>query len=152
MKSLTAVRGGRWKLKILISALTPHSVFTSFILEKCQENNKCIKGQRRTNRPFQAFITFAAGYSRGAWAAVLTFGLFLHHVESHTVVAPNNVTGKDPGAACLCLLLLCRKRNNIMIHILSLPLTPQSILEETFQKPGEISFRALIYYCFAHVL
>lgn len=108
---------GDWKTEILISTLTPHSVFTSFILEKCQENNKCIKGQRRTNRPFQAFITFAAGYSRGAWAAVLTFGLFLHHVESHTVVAPNNVTGKDPGAACLCLLLLCRRRNNLRIHI-----------------------------------
>lgn len=32
---------------------------------------------------------------------VLTFGLFLHHVESHTVVAPNNVRGKDLGAAWL---------------------------------------------------
>lgn len=38
----------------------------------------------------------------------LTFGLFLHRVESHIAVAPNNVRGKDLGAACLCLLLLCR--------------------------------------------
>lgn len=80
--------------------------------KKCQENNKCIKGQRRTNRPFQAFITSAAGYSRGARAGVLTFGLFLHHVESHTVVAPNNVREKDPGAAWLCLLLLCREKES----------------------------------------
>lgn len=42
---------------------------------------------------------------------VLTFGLFLHRVESHIAVAPNNVRGKDLGAACLCLLLLCRGRN-----------------------------------------
>lgn len=46
---------------------------------------------------------------------VLTFGLFLHRVESHIAVAPNNVRGKDLGAACLCLLLLCRGRN--MTHI-----------------------------------
>lgn len=104
------------------------SIFTSSILEKCQENNKCIKGQRRTNRPFQAFITFAVGYSRGAWAAVLTFGLFLHHVESHTVVAPNNVRGKDPGAVPFCLLLPCRGRDRVMIHISRLPLTAQSIV------------------------
>lgn len=89
---------------MLVSALAPHSVFR---LLKCQENNKCIKGQQRTNRPFQAFITFAVGYSGGAWAVVLTFGLFLHHVESHIAVAPNNVRGKDLGAAWLGLLLLC---------------------------------------------
>lgn len=38
---------------------------------------------------------------------VLTFGLFLHHVESHIAVAPNNVRRKDLGAAWLGLLLLC---------------------------------------------
>lgn len=64
------------------------------IWEKCQENNNCTKGQRRTNRPFQAFITFAAGYSRGARPTALTFGLFLHRVESHMAVVPNNVRGK----------------------------------------------------------
>lgn len=81
--------------------------FTSSVLEKCQENSKRIKGQRRTNRPDRAFITFAVGYSRGrggARAAVLTFGLFLHHVESHTAVAPNNVRGKDLGAAWLVFI------------------------------------------------
>lgn len=41
---------------------------------------------------------------------VLTFGLFLHHVESHIAVAPNNVRGKDLGAAWLCLLLLCNEK------------------------------------------
>ncbi len=58
---------------------------------------------------------------------MLTFGLFLHHVESHTVVAPNNVRGKDLQAAWLCLLLLCTDRNSIMTHITRLPLTTQSI-------------------------
>lgn len=54
---------------------------------------------------------------------VLTFGLFLHHVESHTVVAPNNVRGKDLGAAWLCLLLPCRDRNSIVTHITRRSLT-----------------------------
>lgn len=55
---------------------------------------------------------------------VLTFGLFLHRVESHIAVAPNNVRGKDLGAACLCLLLLCRGRN--MTHITESNQQPQS--------------------------
>lgn len=80
----------------------PHS-----ISEKCQENNKCTKGQLRTNRPFQAFITFAVGYCRGARAAALTFGLFLHRVESHMAVAPNNVRGKDLSGRLACVYCHC---------------------------------------------
>lgn len=118
---------------------------TSSILEKCQENNKCIKGQRRTNRPFQAFITFAAGYSRGARAMVLTFGLFLHHVESHIAVAPNNVRGKDLGAAWLCLLLLCGDRNNTLRHITGLTLTIRPTHEVSLKRE-EFSFGFI--FCF----
>lgn len=79
------------------------------IWEKCQENNKCTKGQRRTNRPFQAFITFAVGYSRGARATVLTFGLFSHRVESHIAVAPNNVRGKDLSGQLACVYCHCAR-------------------------------------------
>lgn len=77
------------------------------ISEKCQENNKCTKGQQRTNRPFQAFITFAVGYCRGARATALTFGLFLHRVESHIAVAPNNVRGKDLSGQLACVYCHC---------------------------------------------
>lgn len=59
---------------------------------------------------------------------VLTFGLFLHHVESHIAVAPNNVRGKDLGAAWLCLLLLCSNRIEAIAHITLQPLTMQSIV------------------------
>lgn len=71
---------------------------------------------------------------------MLTFGLFLHHVESHTVVAPNNVRGKDLGAAWFCLLLLCRDRNSIMTHITRLPLTTQSIHKVVLLKSERMSF------------
>lgn len=71
---------------------------------------------------------------------MLTFGLFLHHVESHTVVAPNNVRGKDLGAAWLCLWLLCRDRNSIIIHIARLALTTQSIFKGLLLKSEEIPF------------
>lgn len=77
------------------------------ISEKCQENNKCTKGQQRTNRPFQAFITFAVGYCGGARATALTFGLFLHRVESHIAVAPNNVRGKDLSGQLACVYCHC---------------------------------------------
>lgn len=112
---------------------------------KCQENNKCIKGQRRTNRPLRAFITFAVGYSRGVWAVVLTFGLFLHHVEPHIAVAPNNVRGKDLGAARLCLLLLCSNRNDTMAHITWLLLTSQSIHNVMILKGDRTPFLAWNY-------
>lgn len=65
---------------------------------------------------------------------VLTFGLFLHHVESHIAVAPNNVRGKDLAAAWLCLLLLCNERNNAVTHITGRPSTAQSIHKATLLK------------------
>lgn len=73
---------------------------------------------------------------------VLTFGLFLHHVESHIAVAPNNVRGKDLGAAWLCLSLLCRDRNNALSHITGLPSTTQSIHKVTLLKSEGIPFLA----------
>lgn len=75
---------------------------------------------------------------------MLTFGLFLHHVESYTVVAPNNVRGRDLGAAWLCFLLLCTHRNSIMTHITKLPLTTQSIPKVILLKSEKIPFLAVI--------
>lgn len=71
---------------------------------------------------------------------MLTFGLFLHHVESRTVVAPNNVRGKDLGAAWFCFLLLCTHRNGIVIHVTRLPLTTQSIAKVTPLSPKKYLF------------
>lgn len=79
---------------------------------------------------------------------VLTFGLFLHHVESHTVVAPNNVRRKDLGAAWLCLLLPCRDRNSIMTHIKRLPLTTQSIHKVMLLSLREYLFRLTFLFFF----
>lgn len=115
-----SLTGARRKQKNTSSRRQQHLIPFLFFLsscplsisEKCQENNKCTKGQRRTNRPFQAFITFAVGYCRGARAAALTFGLFLHRVESHMAAAPNNVgRERSLGAACWGFLPLCSGAN-----------------------------------------
>lgn len=37
----------------------------------------------------------------------LTFGLFLHCVESHIAVAPNNVRGKDLSGLLACVYCHC---------------------------------------------
>lgn len=73
---------------------------------------------------------------------VLTFGLFLHHVESHRAVAPNNVRGKDLGAAWLGLLLPCGDRNNAMAYITGPPFTLQSIHTVTLIKSDGIPYPA----------